>query len=120
MQFRWKKLMAGLVLNLAPTTFAQTPKITRRPVYGQYTVGDDYFLANYGQLLDYWNKVAKETDRMHLVRIGTTTEGRPMMMAIITSAANYKDLARYKEISQKLARAEGLNDKEARSPTLAV
>jgi hypothetical protein len=118
MQFRSSKLLAGitvgLVLSFAPAAFAQTPKITP-PVYGQYTVGDDYFLANYTQLLDYWNKVVKETDRMHLVRIGTTAEGRPMMMAVITSAANYKNLARYKEISQKLARAEGLNDKDARA-----
>ncbi len=116
MQFRSRKLLAaaaaGLLLSFAPAAFAQTPKIAP-PVYGQYTVGDDYFLANYTQLLDYWNKVVKETDRMHLVRIGTTAEGRPMMMAIITSAANYKNLARYKEISQKLARAEGLTDNSA-------
>ena len=75
------------------------------PKIGEYTVGGDYYLANYTQLLDYWNKVAKETDRMKLVQIGKTAEGRPFMMAIITSPANHQNLARYKEISQKLARA---------------
>ena len=40
--------------------------------------GDDYFLTNYTQLLEYWNKVAKETDRMTLVDIGKTAEGRPI------------------------------------------
>ena len=48
MQFRSRNVLAGivagLVLNLTPGAFAQTPKITP-PVYGQYTVGDDYFLA---------------------------------------------------------------------------
>ena len=57
------------------------------PVFGQYTAGDDYFLANYTQLLEYWNKVVKETDRMHLQEIGKTAEGRPIMMAIINCVA---------------------------------
>jgi hypothetical protein len=100
----------ALSLTLCPV-FAQKP-ITP-PKIGQYTVGDDYFLANYTQLLEYWNKVVKETDRMKLVDIGKTAEGRPIMMAIITSPANFKKLARYKEISQKLARAEGLTDEQA-------
>src|ERR1700683_786606 len=110
MRIKLLKLASGsslaLLLAVCPA-FAQ--KTITPPKIGQYTVGDDYFLANYTQLLDYWNKVVKETDRMHLARIGTTAEGRPMMMAIITSQANYKNLAHYKEISQKLARAEGLN-----------
>ena len=51
---------------------------------------------------------------MKLVDIGKTAEGRPMIMAIITSPENHKNLDRYKEISQKLARAEGLTDDQAR------
>ena len=63
------------------------------------------------------NKVAKETDRMKLVEYGKTAEGRPMIMAIITSPANHKKLARSKEFSQRLARAEG-TDATSRSTNL--
>ena len=38
-----------------------------------------------------------------MVRIGTTAEGRPMLMAIITSPENHRKLARYQEISRRLA-----------------
>ena len=102
-----------MLLLVAASTAAGQGTITTPPKIGEYTVGDDYYLANYTQLLDYWNKVAKETDRMKLVQIGKTAEGRPFMMAIITSPANHKNLAHYKEISQKLARAEGLTDAQA-------
>ena len=37
-----------------------------------------------------------------------------MYLAIITSPANQKNLARYKEISERLAHAEGLTDDQAR------
>ena len=104
-------LVAALVLAGASPGLAQ--KKISPPKVGEHTVGEDYFLANYTQLLEYWNKLAKESDRLKLVNYGTTAEGRPMVMAIITSPANHKNLARYKEISQRLARAEGLTDQQA-------
>jgi hypothetical protein len=80
----------------------------------QYTAGDDYFLANYTQLREYFAKMAQESNRFKIEEIGKTAEGKPIIMAIITSPENHKKLPRYKEISQKLARAEGLTDDEAR------
>ena len=37
---------------------------------------------------------------MKVVEIGKTAEGRPQLMAIITSPENFKKLDRYKEISR--------------------
>src|SRR3984957_12376203 len=100
----------ALILTIYP---ASAQKTITPPKIGEYMAGDDYFLANYTQLLDYWNKVAKESDRIKLQEIGKTAEGRPIIMAIITSPANHKKLARYKETSQRLGRAEGLTDEQA-------
>lgn len=85
------------------------------PTFGKYRVGDDYFLANYTQLREYWATLDKLSDRMKVVEIGTTEEGRPMIMAIITSPENHKKLERYKEISRSLARAEGITEEQARA-----
>jgi hypothetical protein len=100
---------------VAPTVHTQStitpPQFT---VGGKtYTAGDDYFLANYTQLRDYLAKVDQESDRFKVVEIGKTAEGRPMVMAIITSPDNHKKLDRYKEIARRLARAEGVADEEA-------
>ena len=51
--------------------------------------------------------------RMKVVEIGKTAEGRPQLMAIITSPENLKKLDRYKEIARRLALAEGLTDDQA-------
>src|SRR5436190_9572364 len=45
--------------------------------------------------------------------MGKSSEGRTMYLAIITSAENQKKLARYKEISERLAHAEGLTEDQA-------
>jgi Zinc carboxypeptidase len=92
---------------------AATPRITSPREQFGHDIGDDYFLANYGQMIDYWRKIDRESDRMRMVRIGTSAEGRPMWMAIVTAPENQRKLARYQEISRKLALAEDLSDTQA-------
>jgi hypothetical protein len=79
-----------------------------------FNVGDDYQVANYAQLTAWWKKLAAESDRMKLVDMGPTAEGRRQYMAVISSPANIKKLERYKEISRKLALAEGVTEQQAR------
>jgi hypothetical protein len=63
----------------------------------------------------YWRKIDAESPRMVVEEIGKTAEGRPQLMAIITSPENFRNLARYKQIAQRLALAEGLTDEQARA-----
>src|SRR5437763_9194793 len=74
-----------------------------------FNLGDDYCLANYAQLTTYWEKLERESDRVKLVRIGKTEEGRTQLMAVVTSPANHRALHRYQEIARRLARAQGVD-----------
>jgi hypothetical protein len=78
-----------------------------------FNVGDDYRLVSYTQMEGYWKKLASESDRMKLTDIGLTAEGRHQWMCVISSPENLKNLARFKEISQKLAAAEGISPEQA-------
>jgi hypothetical protein len=104
--------IAGAFVFCAPAMSAQGSITSPKQQFG-FNIGDDYKLANYTQFEAYWHKLAKESNRMKLVEIGKTAEGRPQLMSIISSPANLAKLDRYKEISRKLAMAEGLTDAEA-------
>jgi len=80
-----------------------------------FTIGDDYQLANYTQTEAYFKKLAETSKRVKLVDIGKTEEGRSQYMLIITSPENHKNLEKYKEISQKMGRAEGLSQEQAKA-----
>ena len=80
-----------------------------------FNLGDDYQLANYTQLSAYWRTLDRESDRVAVVEYGTTSEGRPMLMAIVTSPDNHRSLARYKDIARRLALAESPTDDQARA-----
>jgi hypothetical protein len=80
-----------------------------------FAIGDDYRLATFTQTEAYFRKIAAESDRVRLVDIGPTEEGRRQPMLVVTSPANHARLARYRAISQRLARAEGLDEAEAQA-----
>jgi len=93
----------------------QAPRVTAPKQQFGFNFGDDYQLTTYQQLADYWRKLDAESDRMALQEIGRTSEDRPHLMAIVTSPENHKNLERYREISRRLALAEGLTDDSARA-----
>ena len=45
-----------------------------------FNMGDDYCLANYKQFESYWKKIEGQTDRLKVVNIGKTEEGRDQLM----------------------------------------
>jgi len=102
--------MALLLLPLGLLAQVTTPQ----QEFG-HIVGADYELVNYAQLEAYWQKLAGESDRMVLDTIGLTEEGRPQLMAILTSPENQRNLQRYKEIARRMALAEGVSEAEARA-----
>lgn len=79
-----------------------------------FNIGDNYRLATYAQTESFFKKLDQSSDRAIMQTIGKTEEGRDQFMMIVTSPANQIKLASYKEISQKLARAENLSDADAR------
>lgn len=105
--------LAALALIFAvPVGLCQDGLMSPKEQFG-FDIGADYMVVNYTQLLAYWEKLDAQSDRLSLQTIGTTAEGRKMVMAVITSPANRKKLGRYKEISRRLALAEGLNEGQA-------
>jgi hypothetical protein len=100
-----------------PAIYAQATatgaRITTPKEHLGFNLGDDYCLANYQQLMSYWAKLEKESDRIKVVKIGLTEENRPHLMAVVTSPANHKKLDYYKGIARKMALAEGLTQGEA-------
>ena len=78
-----------------------------------FNIGDDYKLTNYTKSAEYFKKLAATSNRTKLVDIGLTEEGRHQYMMIVSSPENIKNLNKYKEISQKLARAEGVSEQQA-------
>ena len=78
-----------------------------------FVPGADFHLATYEQSLDYFQKLAAASDRVQLERVGTTSEGRPWYVALISSADNLKNVEHYRDIAHRLAYPGDMSDAEA-------
>lgn len=106
---------ALLVLFTLASVSAEAQSVpTPESVLG-YRVGADLHLASYEDSIAYFQTLDQASDRLELVRVGETSEGRPFYMAVISSPENLAHLDRYREISLRLAHPAGLTDEEARA-----
>ncbi|SJZ48179.1 M14 family metallopeptidase [Sediminibacterium ginsengisoli] len=109
------RLCCLVAVLLLTTLSASAQNIPSPKEHFGFNIGDDYQLANYTQTEAYFKKLAAVSDRLKLVDIGATEEGRSQYMLVVSSPANLKNLDKYKQISQKLAHAENLTDDQARA-----
>jgi hypothetical protein len=111
-------VFAALLVGSAAAPRAQNrstaPKVTTPKEQFGHNIGDDYYLVNYTQYVDYLRKMDVQSERMIVEEIGKTEEGRSELTAIITSPENQRRLPMIKEANRKLALAEGITDEQAR------
>jgi hypothetical protein len=110
---RWG-LCCLVVAALGSSALAQGEIPRPEQILG-FQPGEDFKLADYGDMLEYFRAVDAVSDRVVLQDIGTSTMGRPMFMAVVTSPDNFHRLDRYREISRRLALARGVGEVEARA-----
>lgn len=91
--------MVALLLGAASLS-AQVP--TPESVLG-YKPGADFHLASYEDSLGYFRKLAASSNRIKLVNVGKSTQGRDWWIAFISDPANLAQLEHYKEVSRRLA-----------------
>jgi hypothetical protein len=82
-----------------------------------YDIGEEGHLTYYEDILKYFNAVAHSSDRVKVIKYGVSTEGRPMVYAIVTSEKNHSKLDYYKSIIKKLADPRKIDAKESRRLT---
>src|SRR5580700_1595753 len=103
------RLLIPLFLVVS-AALAQVP--TPESVLG-YKPGADFHLATYDDALAYFRKVAATSNRIKLVNVGKSTQGRDWWIAFISDPENLKQLDHYKDVSRRLAVDRGVTDEQA-------
>ncbi|MGB9836263.1 MAG: M14 family metallopeptidase [Candidatus Saccharicenans sp.] len=94
-------LIFGL-LSLFGWSYGQPAGLIPPEKFLGFQVGQDFKLANWKQITEYFRLLDQASDRIRVVELGQTTLGRPLLMAIITSENNFPNLEKYRQIHQKL------------------
>jgi hypothetical protein len=96
----------------APSPPDRAQAITPESFLG-FPVGADRKVADYGQINRYFEALDRASGRVALDTLGRTTLGRPLVMAVISSPANLRELERWRGVARRLADPRGLPPEEA-------
>lgn len=91
------KLALPLALALSLNAAPPSPES-----YFGFRIGTDKKLVRYDKLVDYFQKVAAESDRVRVHNLGPTTKGNPFLLLEISSADTLRNLDHYKQLERKL------------------
>jgi hypothetical protein len=113
MRHRLRSAAAVLLLLCASAARAAKPQSPSE--FLGFQVGADRKLADYRQIASYFKALKAASPRVSLVTLGRTVLGEEMLMAVISSEENVKNLKRIREVAHKLADPRGLSDADAAS-----
>ena len=77
-----------------------------------FKLGSDYKLANWDQIAEYFYAIGKASNKIKIVELGKTEMGNTLLIALISSPENLKNLEKYKAIQHKLADPRLTSDAE--------
>jgi hypothetical protein len=109
-------LLAGSgVLDRTGNAQGQSQQTLTAPdTFFGFRMGADRKLANWEKLHEYYQLLARNTNRMKLVELGKSSEGRPFIALFISSPANLAKLDQYRQINARLNDPRGITEPEVR------
>ena len=93
-----KKLLIALFVAVALMAAPPAPE----EFFG-HKMGADKTVLDWSKVVEYFQALEKGSERVRFREYGKSTEGRPMVMAIISAPETLKRLDRYQQIQQKLS-----------------
>jgi hypothetical protein len=102
--------LAAVGLSLACASVAQKPAAPAE--YLGRAVGVDFQLADWREVSGYFAKLAADSPRVDLAKVGTTTEGRDFLLATISSERNLARLDEIKRNAALIADPRGLSEEQ--------
>ncbi|MBT7914749.1 peptidase M14 family protein, partial [Candidatus Bathyarchaeota archaeon] len=77
-------------------------KITRPEDFFGHRLGADRKIARWNKIVEYFNLLQEESDRIKVVNSGDTTEGNPFLVAYISSEENLSNMDRLQEVNKSI------------------
>ena len=103
----------GVLVATAVAQGQPQPAIPSPEKFFGYQMGADRKLANWDKLLEHYQVLGKASNKMRLVELGKTSEGRPPSRSSSPRRPIGK-LDHYKQINARLTDPQGLSEPEAR------
>ena len=97
-----------LILLLASAAVPLAQSVTTPGDFFGFELGSDRKMARWDRMVEYFNRLDSESDRIRVTNMGPTTMGNPFLSAILTSPANFGRLEEYRRLNSQISDPRGV------------
>ncbi len=102
--------LAAVLISFLPLVAGAQDSITPPDEFFGHQLGADRILARWDRMVEYFELLEEESDRIEVSNLGPSTEGHPFLLVTISSPENIANLNRIAEISRTLADPRGVQE----------
>ena len=95
-------LLVGFALASLVSTADAANDITPPDTFFGFQLGTDRELARWDKIVEYFELLERESDRIQVTDLGPSTEGHPYLLVIISSPENMANLDRLREVNVRI------------------
>ncbi|MCP4896156.1 MAG: peptidase M14 family protein [bacterium] len=100
-------LSAVLLMSAAQIPAAE---VTKPDEFFGFQLGADRKIARWDAIVEYFELLAEESDKLVVTDMGPTGMGNPFLFVVVSSAQNLERLERLREVNNQLFDARGLDE----------
>lgn len=100
--------ITGIVLSGWTSSHAQ--QVTSPEKYFGFQMGADRKIARWDKIVDYFNLLEKESDKIKVVNAGPSTMGHPFLIVYISSAENLANMDRLQKVNKMISDPRGISE----------
>jgi len=102
-------IIIGMIFSILPS---QGQNVTTPKDYFGFQMGADRKLARWDKIVEYFNLVEEQSDRIKVYNMGLSSEGHPFLVVLITSPENIKNLDRLQKVNKTISNPRGISENE--------
>ncbi len=104
-------LFVFLFAGLSNKSYSQVKYVITSPQqFFGFQMGEDYKLARWDKIVEYFDKLQIESDRLKVVNMGPSAEGHPFLVVYISSGENIKNLEKYRLMNKAISDPRGTEE----------
>jgi hypothetical protein len=108
------RCVAALVLGAAALVAQAIAAPVDPADFAGHRIGEDFKLVKWPRVVEYFELLARDSNRVRIADLGKTTGGNRMIAAIISSPENLAASDEYRDIARRLASSRGVTEEDAR------
>jgi hypothetical protein len=103
---------AGILILLSSMEVEAQNTFTSPEDFFGFQMGADRQLARWDRIVEYFNQLEKESDRLKVINMGPSSEGHPFLLLVITSPENLANLDKLQMINKKISDPRGVTQED--------